>query len=141
MTGLCECGCGQQTRIAPRNRTAEGWIKGQPLRFVRGHVPAGARERSNQERATPWRERVIENSRGCLVFQGSLNSRGYGLIGRNLAHRHVWEAEHGPIPDGLTIDHRCQEKRCLNTAHMEVVTRAENTRRRWYPVPESGDNQ
>lgn len=90
---------------------------------------------TNRARAIPWRERVIETPRGCLIWQGGLNSKGYGSMtfgGRGvLAHRHVWEQQHGPIPAGLTIDHRCEEKRCLNTAHMEIVTRAENTRRRW----------
>lgn len=35
--GYCQCGCGQKTRIASTTDNARGWIKGQPLRFVRGH--------------------------------------------------------------------------------------------------------
>lgn len=35
--GYCQCGCGQKTEISKVNRTERGWIKGQPLRFVRGH--------------------------------------------------------------------------------------------------------
>ena len=35
--GLCQCGCGQQTRIAPVTDRAKGWIKGQPLKFIKGH--------------------------------------------------------------------------------------------------------
>lgn len=34
---LCECGCGQQTDLAPRNNASKGWVKGEPLRFVRFH--------------------------------------------------------------------------------------------------------
>lgn len=41
MNGLCECGCGQNTRIAPRTKRTDGWIKGQPIRFVRGHQRRG----------------------------------------------------------------------------------------------------
>lgn len=37
MTGFCECGCGEQTNIAPRNCREKGWVKGQPLRFVNRH--------------------------------------------------------------------------------------------------------
>ncbi len=33
----CECGCGQPTGIAPRNDLRHGYVKGQPVRFVRGH--------------------------------------------------------------------------------------------------------
>lgn len=35
--GLCECGCGEPTPIARRNHTAYGWVKGQPMRYLRGH--------------------------------------------------------------------------------------------------------
>lgn len=35
--GYCQCGCGQQTKIATYNRAARGWIRGEPLRFVPGH--------------------------------------------------------------------------------------------------------
>ena len=69
---------------------------------------------------------------GCIVWQGAA-SRGYGNIrnpkGSTLVHRIVWEEANGPIPDGLTIDHLCLTKRCVNVQHMEIVTRAENVRR------------
>lgn len=34
---LCECGCGQPAPIATVTRRKRGEVKGQPLRFVRGH--------------------------------------------------------------------------------------------------------
>lgn len=37
MTRVCECGCGQETQLAPQTDTAKGWVKGQPKRFLRGH--------------------------------------------------------------------------------------------------------
>ena len=37
--GLCLCGCGQKTNLAPHNNAAKGWVKGRPLRYVRGHQP------------------------------------------------------------------------------------------------------
>lgn len=37
ITGLCECGCGQQTRIATKTDPRCGWVKGLPLRFILGH--------------------------------------------------------------------------------------------------------
>lgn len=45
------------------------------------------------------------------------------------AHRVAWELLVGPIPEGLVIDHLCRVQRCLNPAHLEVVTPAENSRR------------
>ena len=46
-----------------------------------------------------------------------------------LAHR--WSYEHfvGHIPDGLTIDHLCRNRRCVRPDHLEPVTSGENTRR------------
>lgn len=36
-TGLCECGCGEKTRLAPQSVTRDGYIRGQPIRFINGH--------------------------------------------------------------------------------------------------------
>ena len=36
---LCECGCGQPAPIAKKNDAWNGYVKGQPLRFLPGHNP------------------------------------------------------------------------------------------------------
>jgi hypothetical protein len=43
VVNLCECGCGELTKISDRDRPERGYMKGQPRRFVRGHArtPAG----------------------------------------------------------------------------------------------------
>jgi len=45
------------------------------------------------------------------------------------AHRFAYEELVGPIPEGLDLDHLCRNKTCVNPAHLEPVTRAENVRR------------
>lgn len=35
--GLCQCGCGEPTGIAPSSDANRGWIAGQPVRYRRGH--------------------------------------------------------------------------------------------------------
>lgn len=74
---------------------------------------------------------------GCWPWTRSVGSHGYGQIGwqlgggRNtmvLAHRVAWWLAHGPIPDGLTIDHRCRNRRCCNPAHLRLLTNVENAR-------------
>lgn len=52
------------------------------------------------------------------------------------AHRWLWEQEHGPIPDGMEIDHLCRNRACVRASHMELVTHLENVRR-----GESGQRQ
>ena len=45
------------------------------------------------------------------------------------AHRFAYEAVHGPVPDGLTLDHACRNIMCCNPAHMEPVTNRVNSLR------------
>lgn len=83
-----------------------------------------------------WRE-YLDQATGpagtCWLWPGALNSNGYGLAftdnGREYAHRVSWVERHGPIEDGLTIDHLCRNPACVNPDHLEVVTRGENLRR------------
>lgn len=35
--GLCQCGCGASTRLAPVSDRSKGWVKGQPLLYLKGH--------------------------------------------------------------------------------------------------------
>jgi len=51
-----------------------------------------------------------------------------GTAGRP-QYRQKWAREHGPIPAGLTVDHTCENRDCMNLSHMELVSRAENARR------------
>lgn len=45
------------------------------------------------------------------------------------AHRFAYELLVGPIPDGLVIDHLCNNTLCVNPAHLRPTTSAENVRR------------
>jgi len=36
--GFCQCGCGQKTKLAKQTSKKCGWIKGEPLRFIRSHA-------------------------------------------------------------------------------------------------------
>jgi hypothetical protein len=40
--GLCKCGCGQKTKIAPYNNKSRNWVKGQPFDYIHGHQRKGA---------------------------------------------------------------------------------------------------
>lgn len=119
--GLCHCGCGGLAPITPYNNISRGWVRGQPLRYINGH----ARNKSPVD--------YIVDENGCWVWQKSL-ARGYGKLrvdGKTVsAHRYFYEKFIGPIPVGMTIDHVCKNKKCCNPKHLEVVTQAENNRRR-----------
>lgn len=89
-------------------------------------------------------ERFVRTPYGCLVWTGYYNPKTrYGSftiqedggVKTHLAHRLAWTLLVGPIPKGLVVDHGNPERGCLNRgcgepSHLELVTQAENLRRR-----------
>lgn len=75
-----------------------------------------------------WR-RIDRQPDGCWLWTGARLSNGYGRLGNELAHRLVYEMLVEPIPDGLTIDHLCRVRLCVNPMHLEPVTYSVNTSR------------
>lgn len=67
----------------------------------------------------------------CFEWTGALRN-GYGAIqvGRGVgvayAHRLVYAAERGPIPDGYDVAHLCHNRRCVRPGHLVAATRKDN---------------
>jgi len=67
---------------------------------------------------------------GCWLWTGSPNTKRYpnftvdtGNHEKTIsAHRFAYILLVGAIPKGMQIDHLCRNTRCVNPAHMEVVT-------------------
>jgi hypothetical protein len=77
------------------------------------------------------------NGDGCTEWLGGKYRGGYGQFrwnGRSgRAHRFAYERVHGPIPEGLQLDHLCRNPSCVNPAHLEPVTNRENCLRGFGP--------
>ena len=103
-------------------------------KFWQRHNPGLAKRPSLAERFWPKVSRLGEDD--CWEWLASRQPHGYGqfAIGRQrggmtTAHRVAYELMFGPIPEGLSIDHLCRNKGCVNPAHLEAVTQRVNVQR------------
>lgn len=81
-----------------------------------------------------WAKVDARSELGCWLWTGAKTQAGYGVftIGRDrtcYAHRWAYEYCIAPILSGLTIDHLCAVRACVNPWHMEPVEQSENSRR------------
>lgn len=71
---------------------------------------------------------------GCHLWLGALSTNGYAVVGTNRegafrVARLVYIRDVGPLAPGLYPDHRCRNRSCINSEHLEKVTNAQNAQR------------
>ena len=79
------------------------------------------------------RERLysrIHKTRGCWIWKGSLHRTGYGTTWwrgkHDYAHRVIWDAFVGSIPQGKHVLHSCDNPRCVRPSHLFLGTQLDN---------------
>ncbi len=81
-----------------------------------------------------WKKVRVQRD-GCWVWIGGKGRKGYGLFylggypnqRRTMsAHRWAYTCLVGPVPDGMTIDHICNNPPCVNAVHLRIASQQEN---------------
>jgi len=75
----------------------------------------------------------VEKTETCWNWTASVSARGYAQYRSPVglqAHRYAYTITHGPIPDGLVIDHMCYNRICVNPSHLRAITNKQNEENR-----------
>lgn len=77
-----------------------------------------------------WSKVNIGKSNECWEWLTTLYVDGYGqfMINRTSrrSHRISYELNHGPIPNNMVIMHTCDNRKCVNPAHLKLGTQQQN---------------
>lgn len=126
---LCACGCGQTRPSTDKH--------GHPRQYLHGHGVHARGPRSKRSLAERFWQ-YVNKTDSCWLWTGATSRGGYGVInaGGNSdkilrAPRVSWALHNGPIPDGLSICHRCDNPPCVNPLHLFVGTIRDNNVDMW----------
>lgn len=123
-----------------RPQHARGWCQGHYLRWyktgdVQADRPIGEHKvipgRSFEEKFEAGLPTPLPNHSECWEWRGTRSHYGVVSHGRrnHYAHRIAWERAAGRrIPAGKVVRHTCDNKFCVNPAHLVIGKQVDNVR-------------
>lgn len=122
--------------------TRFGLQSGRTGRFDSGHTPFNngkkqieymSAEAIERTRATQFKKGNVSHN---IKHDGAVVKRadGYVYIRQSTnnwvaLHRHLWEMEHGPIPEGMVLIFKNGNAEDCSLENLELITRGENAKR------------
>lgn len=134
--GYCRCGCGGKTSPARQTDTKLGYVRGEPVYFIRGHNSAKLRTPVDVF-ALPPNTRAIPLTKGKFAIVDAADyewlmqwrwhschryaGRGENIDGVFLMHREILGA-----PDGMSVDHIDGNGLNNTRANLRLATQSQN---------------
>jgi hypothetical protein len=126
--GLCQCGCGGKTRLAPYTWAKKGMKKGEPIRFISGHQLRKFQGKVGKDHPN-WKGGRSNAGHGYTNINQPDHPRA---VYSNQVHEHILIAEKAlgkPLPLKVIVHHHTPEQLviCQDQAYhllLHVRTRA-----------------
>ena len=133
--GFCQCGCGGETALAKVTYRKIGHVKGEPVRFIKGHTFRAMNKKGPDHYA--WKGGRSVHSNGYIVVRGDDGKRVYEHImkAENALGRKLRQISKGH-PDNEVVHHINGDKTdnrnenlliCTHRYHTALHRRLENS--------------